>query len=340
MRKRTLSLIIAVLAALATAMPAFGQQQSRQTYSAEFTTGEPGASTGLRQWIRYVNPDDPDGKPYAVAEITFVLPEGTLVNTSVPPQCKASDAAFQLEGAAACLPETKVGTGALSADTGVGAGPIPRVAETNVTFFNNQDQLILFAETTNTPGPRPIRLVSRIEVRERTTVSRVPPLPGAPPPEPFLALKDVFNELKPISTGSGSDRRAYITTPPTCPESGQWTIAATFTYRDGVTQTVRSDTPCIRSAVRPCQRPSAIGFKLHRSGGNRVVRVEAFVDGRRHLRRTGHDIARVTLKGLKRRGTMTIRIVATHNTGSKVVSTRTWNGCAKGAPRVWRVARR
>lgn len=251
MRKPAAISIIALLGVLATAAPAVGQEQPRQTYSAAFTTTEPGAPTGLRQEIHYVNPEDPDGKPYSVAEIVFVLPEGTRIDTSVPPQCKASDAELQVEGADACPPETKVGRGALSADTGAGAGPFPRVVESDVTFFNNQDELILFAETTNTPGPQPIRVASRIEVQGRTTISRVPPLPGAPPPDPFLAIKDVFNELDPISTGRGRDRRAYIATPPTCPESGQWTITATFTYRDGVKQTMRSDTPCTSRAALP-----------------------------------------------------------------------------------------
>jgi hypothetical protein len=83
-----------------------------------------------------------------------------------------------------------------------------------------------------------------------------------------------------------------------------------------------------------CLRSPSIGFKLHRVEGTRVVKVEAFANGRRHLRKSGRDIKRVTLKRLKRGGKLTIRIVATHNTGSKVVSTRTWNGCKKGKPRV------
>jgi beta-glucosidase len=90
----------------------------------------------------------------------------------------------------------------------------------------------------------------------------------------------------------------------------------------------------------PCVRASAIGFKLHRVEGTRVVRVEAFVNGKRRLLRTGRDIRRITLTKLARTGKMTIRIVATHNTGSKVVSTRTWNGCTKGKPRVRRIPRR
>jgi hypothetical protein len=88
-----------------------------------------------------------------------------------------------------------------------------------------------------------------------------------------------------------------------------------------------------------CMRPTKIGFKLHRVEGTRVVRVEAFVNGKRALRRTGHDIRRIELSGLKRTGKLNVRIVATHNTGSKVVSTRAWVGCSKGKPKVRRVRR-
>jgi hypothetical protein len=69
------------------------------------------------------------------------------------------------------------------------------------------------------------------------------------------------------------------------------------------------------------------------------VRVDAYVNGRRKLVRTGGDIRRVELRGLPRGGKMAVRIVATHNTGSKVVSTRSWTGCAKGKPRVRRIPR-
>jgi hypothetical protein len=89
-----------------------------------------------------------------------------------------------------------------------------------------------------------------------------------------------------------------------------------------------------------CLRPSKLAFELHRSARSRVVRVEAFANGKRRVRQTGRDLRRVTLKGLKRGGRLTIRIVATHNTGSKVVSTRTWNGCTKGRPSVRRIPRR
>jgi hypothetical protein len=86
-----------------------------------------------------------------------------------------------------------------------------------------------------------------------------------------------------------------------------------------------------------CLRSSKVAFKLHRPPRNRIVRVEAFVNGKRKLRRTGRDITRIELTKLPRSGKMKVRIVATHSSGSKVVSTRTWNGCTKGKPSVKRI---
>jgi hypothetical protein len=97
----------------------------------------------------------------------------------------------------------------------------------------------------------------------------------------------------------------------------------------------RSDEP----GPAACLRKSRIGFKLHRIEGTRVVRVEATVNGKRKLVRRGRDIRRIELGGLKRSGELRVRIVATHNTGSKVVSSRTWKGCKKGRPSVRRIPR-
>lgn len=89
-----------------------------------------------------------------------------------------------------------------------------------------------------------------------------------------------------------------------------------------------------------CRRPSRFRFKLHRVPGTRVVRVDLFVDGKRRLRRAGRDVRRVAVAGLRRTGKLRIRIVATHNTGSKVVSTRSWNGCRKSGPKNRLIRRR
>lgn len=276
---------VAAVAAVIAAAPAAHAEERRQTYSAKLTTERPGSATGLRQQIRYRNPADPAAKPHSVARVVFRLPAGSQIDTSVPPQCDASEAQFQAKGRDACPPETQVGTGGLSADTGLSAGDLPRVVETDVSFFNNHDELILFAESTNTPVP--IRVASRIEVSGRELVSTVPPLPGAPPPDPFLALKDVTNSLDRIQTDDG----AYITAPPRCRKGGKWTITAEFTYRDGVSQTEKASTPCrpidrrgprLRLRGAPDRHCVCTGFRVRARAWDPsgIRRIAVHLDGR------------------------------------------------------------
>jgi hypothetical protein len=111
----------------------------------------------------------------------------------------------------------------------------------------------------------------------------VPPLPGFPPPDPFLAVKTVREIFDPVTQGAGASRRGYITTPSSCPASGQWTNTLTFTYRDGVTQTVPTNSPCTSTTTprhRLGIRLSYRGGQLRRSGRRCAVgRVRATVVG-------------------------------------------------------------
>ena len=88
-----------------------------------------------------------------------------------------------------------------------------------------------------------------------------------------------------------------------------------------------------------CRRSPTIRWRLHRIEGTRVVRVVATVNGKRKLVRRGRDLEWVELRGLKRSGKLRVHIEATHNTGSKVLSTRAWNGCRKGKVSVRRIPR-
>src|SRR3954463_15365528 len=68
-------------------------------------------------------------------------------------------------------------------------------------------------------------------------------------------------------------------------------------------------------------------FKIHQPhGGGRVVKVEAFVNGKRVLRRKGHKITKISLRRLPKK-TFRVRIVATTNRGSRTISVRTYRGC-------------
>ena len=138
----------------------------------------------------------------------------------------------------------------------------------------------------------------------------------------------------PRPSPAAAERSNYaMSAPAFAPERGEiW-------YSDGnsgfyAVRVAKGVWPFAGGAARTCRRPSSIGFNLHRVRGTRIVRVEAFVDGKRRLLRRGRDITRIVLKRLPRTGRMRIRIVATHSTGAKVVSTRKWNGCKKSGPRL------
>ena len=221
---------LAVLTSLI--LPAVAAAEVRQTASLRFTTPVPGAASGAVLDIEYFHPADKDAKPPAVRRVVTTLAKGARYDTSVPEACEASDAALMLQGAAACPEGSEVGRGSLTLDTGM-PGPA-RYTDADVAFHNRPDELI-FVNTVRATGAR---TVLRAPIEGRKTTSEVPMLPGTPPDGG--AIKRVHFEDDVVTR----DGRAYITTPPRCPRSRVWTNRVTLTYADGVTQTVRSASPC------------------------------------------------------------------------------------------------
>src|SRR4051812_28208442 len=85
----------------AVAAPAWADAP-RQTASLRFTTTTPGAATGSVLSIDWVNPSDPNAKPYAIKTLIVQFAPGGTLDTTVPEQCKASDAQLEAQGAGAC----------------------------------------------------------------------------------------------------------------------------------------------------------------------------------------------------------------------------------------------
>src|SRR4051794_9272422 len=73
-------------------------------------------------------------------------------------------------------------------------------------------------------------------------------------------------------------------------------------------------------------------FRIHQPRRGRVVRVAAFVNGKRVLNVKKRRVTRVVLKRLPK-GLFRVRIVATTNNGSRTISVRHYRGCRKGKPR-------
>jgi beta-glucosidase len=80
-----------------------------------------------------------------------------------------------------------------------------------------------------------------------------------------------------------------------------------------------------------CVDTRKFGFRLHHAVGARVVKVVVFVNGKRRLSLKGRDLTRVTLRKLPRKR-FVVRVVATQNTGSQLISTRVYHGCKKTRP--------
>ena len=235
----------AVLLALPGAI-ALAVDGSRQTASFTLTETSPASSTGERFEFDYVNPDDPAAKPPAVRRVVTILPRGARYDPSVPGSCTASDAELILLGAEACPPDSAIGGGVVTVDTGL-PGPA-RIVTADVEFFNNAedpDGEFIYLNTVRGSG---VRTVIRADVTRRRTVTEAGVLPGTPPDGGSIDTVDV--DVADVSRVVDGERRNYVTTPRRCPRSGVWITRVRFTYSDGVTQTVPTANPCERRAAR------------------------------------------------------------------------------------------
>ena len=240
--------LIASLVSLLIATPAAAQARTppRQIASDHLTTMDPGTPQGDKLSIDFVNPGDPSGKPFSVESFVLTFHPGTVIDTSVPEQCRATDAELIAFGPEVCPPGSKIGSGKTEVDTGLVSSPaFPRIVKLDISIFNNEREVLNVTESTNTPTP--IRTIVRNPINGTSVRTKVPPIPAVPPPDPFIALKSVRVTIDPVVRGG----QAYRLSPPTCPRSGTWRTRLTFNYRDGVSETVDTPSPCRRDGPPP-----------------------------------------------------------------------------------------
>jgi hypothetical protein len=232
MGRKPAAMLVAGLIAAAIATPAAGAP--RQVGSLTFTSTVPGTVTGNVLSVDFQNPVDPALKPYAAARMVIHMPPGTVMDTTVPPQCHATDAEIYALGFDACPPETQIGDGEAVSDSGGG-----NTSTTPLRHFNNQDEVVGIGVNKEIPA---IKTIDRTKIEGETTTSNFPLFPGVPPPEPYTPVKSLDIAFDPY----GTNEHPYARTPPTCPPSGNWKFKLDFTYRDGVTETLVTRSPCVR----------------------------------------------------------------------------------------------
>jgi hypothetical protein len=168
-----------------------------------------------------------------VRRVTATLPRGARIDTSGLAACTASNAQLVAQGGAACPPDSRVGRGTGSVDTGF---PGFRAVVADVEVFNTRGGFL----TVNTARTPRYRNVFRFAIRGRTWTTSNPRLPGTPPDGGAIDSLDIHI----------FERSGYITTPRRCPKRRYWVTRMTFSYDGGVTQAATTRTPCKRKRLR------------------------------------------------------------------------------------------
>ena len=236
MLSRTTGAALAAIAVIAPAADAAAEPTARVEYTDAFTTRTPGSPTGRAFYDEFFDAKDPQAKPPAVQHFHLRLPPGARFDTSAVPACGATDAELMAQGAAACQPGSEVGREVFQFDTGFEAN---RIVTNDITFLNDPGELIILTQERETGT----RVVVRGKLTTETLDFDLAPLPGTPPEGGADRREDA---RYPVSIGPSG--RAWLTTPPVCPESGRWTFRVDYTFRNGEKVTKRADSPCDRTS--------------------------------------------------------------------------------------------
>ena len=227
MHRATL-LLGCVVVALLTAQPAVASPLFASTFTMAYGDGAPGVSTGFDTHMTWTDPGEKASKPKEVSHIVFRFAAGARFDTNALPRCRASLAQVRDRGAAACPRGSRIATGSTLVNTGTSP-----IFPTKVTFFNTATGLIVFVQS----GTLTIT-VFRDTVQGSTITAHLK-IPAG------FALTDLHVVFPAHTARRAGRRRAYFTTPRTCPAGGTWPSSATFTYADGSSETLAATTPCV-----------------------------------------------------------------------------------------------
>ena len=224
-----------------------GGAQAQDGGGSEYTFGlssrEPATPTALTLGVTYRHPQDPGAKPPPLEELVLELPAGLRLDTGAAAACEASNEELRALGRAACPAESRVGSGTLTAMTGIaGVDPV----ETDVTVFNGGDELI---ELVSFKGSDTTAGYDRLTIEGNRLTAHPPATPGGPP-DGRTTVSRVEIAIENLVTGSGAERRSLVTTPPECPTRGTWASSASFRFASYEATTLLGETPCTPSAAR------------------------------------------------------------------------------------------
>jgi hypothetical protein len=227
--------VIGLAVTMASLVGAVSASAAQLIADLHLTSQVPGTPSGAV--LKLIRPDGPDGKPKPEAVGVFELPDGTIINEAAVPACTKDDATWQLEGESAC-PDSHIGEGFATAITGFGPPVDPLTIDLH--WYHAPGQIVALYTAHETTAP--VLKVARVHIKGATFVAPLDLPPGYPP-----GTKTVPKESYVALDRLVSEKGAFITTPSTCPPSGQWVSRVTLTYDDGTTDSATSTAPCQRT---------------------------------------------------------------------------------------------
>jgi hypothetical protein len=236
----TRALLLAAAAAFAGfAAPASAEPVSgpHEVVDNQLTTTQPDAPAGFHYAARYHAAGDPGSDPPYMRKMIGYNPAGLRYDTSVPERCSASDLELALRGMAACPPGSRIGGGTVEAKFMGNANTL------DVDVVNNTDEQIILARSPlfASVSRGKIHPDGSVEFASPTCFPALQP-PGCPVDNTLQLASDIA--IAPLTRTVGATTRSYLTTPPSCPESGYWTMPIRFWWADGSVDMVDTHQPC------------------------------------------------------------------------------------------------
>jgi hypothetical protein len=228
--RKSLVVALAGVLVLGIAGIAFASTQFTQTADIKFTTPKTGTPAGVSADLEAADPGEPGGKPKSSLKVVVNFPRGTKYDTTVPGVCKADDQTIQQTNGSACPANSKVGTGSAVAN----AAPAASTVGENITAYNAKNQII-FLLTPADPLGQTFVLRGKLSGNKLTTI--VPQFNVA-------GIKVVLTVFKLKTKVVKKSGKSYLTTAKKCNKPKKFETVTNFTYDDGTTQSVVSDTPC------------------------------------------------------------------------------------------------
>jgi hypothetical protein len=227
--RRFLGWLLAIPLAAGAGGVAIASPQFSSAVGVTFSSAVPGSPSGVDVIAAWSDPGGVNGVPKGVTKMEFVGSPGTRFDTSALPRCRASDEDIANLSIRACPRSSRIGS-----VKGQGLIVTGNPFNTIATLFNGRRQIIVIVRLVDDG-----RLITyfRDDVRGGSVAVNLK-IPGG------VALTRFEAHIPRHYRRYKGKRRAYLRTPPTCPASGAWTTTTIFTYRDGSSQRLASNTPC------------------------------------------------------------------------------------------------